>query len=399
VLAALGIGAWASAAGAAPTTIDSRGTILVDGVKTFPIGLSRPAALGATTPWGTDALTEVASAGVTLFKVDPLGGRWTAEALADAEAWNAAAAARGAQTWINLRELTHAVPDTSEDAMLKAVVAALADDPGLGAWKGADEPWWIGVGPDRLRHSYAMTKAIDPGHVWITIQAPRGNPWDLAPYSAVTDVHGVDIYPVDYKVPDPRLHAVGKWTRTIRSVTPNQAIFMTLQICFSGSDDPSGSGAFVMPTRLQERYMIYDAIINGARGLFFMGGHYRECLSGTDVEAGWNWTFWNTVLKPLIMEIGPRSALYPALLAPGTDRALWTNDATTQLRSRRLGTRDLWVIAARHGSGTKRVTIRGLPRSVRSGIVYTERRRIAVRNGAFTDTFGRWAVHVYRFRR
>ena len=392
-------GVSATAATAAPTTTDSRGTILVNGVKTFPIGLSRPPALDGATPWGTHALTEVTSAGVTLLRVDPRGGSWSPEALADARAWNAAAAARGAHTWVNLRELTTASPESREEEMLKDVVGTLKDDQGFGMWKGADEPWWMGVGPERLQHAYATAKALDPEHAWVTIQAPRGRPWDLAPYSSLTDLHGVDIYPVDYRFPDPQLHAVGKWTRTIRSVTPKQGVFMTLQICFSGSDDPAGSGAYVLPTKRQQRYMIYDAIINGARALNFFGGHYRECLSGADVEAGWNWTFWNTVLRGLVLEIGPRSAFYPALLTPGTDRPLWASDATTQLRSRQVGTRDLWVIAARHGAGTKRVTIRGLPRSLRSGTVYTERRSVRVRNGSFTDTFGRWAVHVYRFRR
>ena len=398
-LAALLVGLSAPAAGAAPTAIDPRGTILVNGMKTFPIGLSRPPALDAATPWGTNALTEVTSAGVTLLRVDPRDGRWSAEAVADARRWNEAAAARGVSTWVNLRELTTVTPGSEEEALLKEVVGSLKNDPGFGMWKGVDEPWWMGVGPERLQHPYATTKALDPDHPWVTIQAPRGYPWDLAPYSFVTDLHGVDIYPVDYRFPDPRLHAVGKWTRTIRSVTRNQAVFMTLQICFSGSDDPSGSGAYVLPTKRQQRYMVYDAIINGARALNFFGGNYRECLSGADVEAGWNWTFWNTVLKSLVLEIGPRSAFYPALLVPGTDRPLWASDATTQLRSRQVGTRDLWVIAARHGSGTKRVTIRGLPRSLRTGTVYTERRSVRVRNGAFTDRFGRWAVHVYRFRR
>jgi hypothetical protein len=392
-------GAGAAPASAGPTTLDGKGTILVDGVKTFPIALSRPPALDARTPWGTDAVSEVTRAGVTLLRVDPLNARWSREAIADARAWNAAAAARGVHTWTNLRELTTAFPETPEDALLREVVTALKDDPGLGMWRGADEPWWVGTGPERLHHPYATAKAIDPRHLWVTIQAPRGNPWDLAPYSAVTDLHGVDIYPVDYRFPDPRLHEVGRWTRTIRSVTPNEAVFMTLQICFSGSDDPAGSGAYVMPTRRQERYMVYDAIINGARALNFFGGHYRECLSGADVEAGWNWTFWTTVLKGLIREIGPRSSLYPALLAPGTDLPVWASDRTTQLRSRQVGRRDVWVIAARHGAGTRRVTIRGLPRGIRGGTVYTEGRRIAVKKGAFTDTFGRWAVHVYRFRR
>jgi hypothetical protein len=43
-------------------------------------------------------------------------------------------------------------------------------------WKGADEPWWTGQGPEWLQHAYASTETIDPGHLWVTIQAPREVP-------------------------------------------------------------------------------------------------------------------------------------------------------------------------------------------------------------------------------
>ena len=237
---------------------------------------------------------------------------------------------------------------------------------------------------------------LDREHDWVTIQAPRGQSTDLAPYSGVTDVHGVDVYPVTLRATDPNLHDVGSWTSTMASITPSHSVWTTLQICASGSYDTS-TGEFVLPTRAQERYMIYDAIINGARMLAFFGGNNPRCWNAADADHAWSWTFWNTVLKGLIGEINAISPLAPALVNVGTTQALHSSDATTQVISRAGNTNDLWVMAARGGTGTASVTIDGIPPTVTSGTVYTEGRSVSVANGSFTDTFDRWGVHVYHF--
>ena len=61
--------------------------------------------------------------------------------------------------------------------------------------------------------------------------------------------------------------------------------------------------------------MAYQAIVNGARGLVFFGGHLTEVCTPDDAMAGWNWTFWRQVLRPVIHELSS-SDLQPALLAP-----------------------------------------------------------------------------------
>ena len=370
----------------------------MDGAEAFPICLSLPPPLGGLTPAGADALDEVVDAGITLLRVDPAHGKWTDAALEDAENWNAAAGARGVHTWIGLGDLGHARPGTPEDARLQEVVTTLKDSPSLGLWKGQDEPYLTGWSVPQLQHAHDTTKAIDPDHLFVIIEAPRGTAADLAPYSSVCDGHGVDIYPVRFGNRDPDLHQVGRWTRTVRSITPARAVFTTLQICFSGSDDPAGSGGFVLPTHRQARYMAYDAILNGTRGLLFFGGHISHCLDSADAALGWNWTFWNDVLKSLVAEIGPRGSLHPALLVPGSGPELRTNDPTTEIRSRRVGADGIWVMTARSGHGTEDVTISGLPDSITTGTHYRSKRPVTVRAGAFTDTFSRWDVHVYHFR-
>ena len=384
--------------GAATTSYDSRGVVHVDGEPTFPIALLRPPAPEAWTPWGTNAWDELARHGVTLFAAGPFGADWTDEALVDAARWNEAAAARGVHTWVNLRELARAQPETPADARLRQVLETLRDDPGLALWKGADEPWLSRWPPSLLAHAYATQRALDPTRLSLLIQAARGTADDLRPYTAVGDLMNIDVYPVKLKVADPNLHGVGRWTSLLREATPSRAVTTTVGICFSGSFDKAGSGVYVVPSAAQMRYMAYDAIMNGARGLVFFGGSNPRCLEPADAALGWNWTYWSGVLRRLVRELGPRGPINPALVRWEPGPRVRSDDWGTQLLSRRVGN-EIWIFAARHTRGEKRVTIRGLPRTLGRGWVYREGRRIDVRAGALTDTFARWDVHVYRFRK
>ena len=143
--------------------------------------------------------------------------------------------------------------------------------------------------------------------------------------------------------------------------------------------------------------MAYDAIINGARGLLFYGGHNPHCYRAQDRALGWNWTFWSQVLKPLLSEIGPRGRVYPALLAVGTGLGMTTSDPTTQILSRVVGNQ-IWVIAARWGADTRLVSMRGLPKDIGFGY-RLDGKKVTVHDGAFSDTFRHNRAHVYRFIR
>jgi hypothetical protein len=401
---------FAANAGATTTTFDANGTVLLNGAKVFPLVLAKGPPRTGTTPTGANALSEVVGAGVTFFKVGPGTTTWTSADITDVNEWDRAVAARGAYTWINLNTLSQATPGSTTDSLLRQVVTTLLADPGsagIGMWKGAEEPWWGKIVPSALQFSYCRVTSrgspgwcggepwLDQNHLSVAIEAPRGTVSDLSPYSSVTDVHGVDDYPVTLAAgTNPNLHQVGLWTSTISAATPSHSIWTTLQVCASGSYDANGN--YVLPSVLQERYMIYDAILNGARSLAFFGGTTVECMNATDKSYGWNWTFWNTVLKGLVQEINAGSPLAPALVSPASTQTLTSNDSTTQVISRQGSTAsDLWVIAARSGSGSQNVTISGLPAAVTSGSVYTENRSVPVSNGTLTDTFGQWGVHVY----
>jgi hypothetical protein len=401
----------AGAARAATTSFDRTRTILFNGEPTFPLVLSPGPPLGQETPWGTDGLAETASAGINVYRTGT-GGIWSDGDIRSALAWDRAAAALHAYTWPNLGGYALALPGSPEDEGLTQVVDTLTNDPSGSAiafWKGRDEPWYSDIVPSALQFAFCRVTSrgdpswcageapLDPSQLWVTIEAPRGTAADLAPYSSVTDVHGVDVYPVTLRHTPPDLHRVGTWTSTLASITPLAPVWTTIQICSSGSNDKT-TGNYILPTFQQERYMAYDAILNGAKALTFYGGNIAGCFSGSDATYGWNWNFWQSVLEPLVQQLSASSRLAPALVNHARTPRVTTRGSGSETMLRE-GTSvdDLWLIAARNGAGTRTVTFKGLPRWTHRGSVYTENRTVTASAGSFKDRFSQWDVHVYHF--
>jgi hypothetical protein len=412
VATAAALALLAGAARPATTTFDRRGTLHFNGTPTFPIVLSPGPSLGSTTPWGTNGLAETVAAGVNMFRTG-VGGVWSANDLKTALAWDRATAALHAFTWPNLGGYSLALPGSTLDAGLAHVVDTLTNDPSgsaIAMWKGRDEPFWSDIAPSALQFAYCRVTSrgdpswcdgevpLDPSQLWVTIEAPRGTSADLAPYSSVTDVHGVDIYPVTLAHPDPDLRRVGRWTAALVDATPLGPVWTTLQICASGSYSKTTAGLFTVPTYQQERFMAYDAILNGAKALTFYGGSNPGCFSGSDSQYGWNWSYWQSVLKPLVQQLSASSPFAPALVNTASTPQV-TTGATDMETSVRQGTSvdDLWLIAASSGDLTRKVVFKGLPKWAHRASVYTEHRLVTATDGSFHDRFSQWDVHVYHF--
>lgn len=402
------------------TTVDpATGDLRVGGRRVFPIGLSDPPPVDSTAPSGRPAWAEIASAGVTFGRNYTV---WTsagaAEQLIAVEQELAAAAEHGLQLWLALAGVDN---DLSRRALLDKIVNAVKGHPGLGAWKGADEPAHGHVPAAGCRAVYRHLKSLDPNHPVVLIEAPRGpsrvaggrdTPLTTAavrPYAAACDIHGVDIYPVSKP---PGLHAggppvntdisvVGDMTRIVARASPRKPVWTTLQIAWSGSIPPH---PIVFPTLPQARFMAYDAIVAGARGLSFFGGQITAAMTAADRRRGWNWTYWRRVLLPLLQELTD-SPHRQALTAPLSSRTIRASASDVELSAREAGG-FLYVIAVRRSPrSTEQVRFTGLPAAVRSGTVLAHpggnpTRRVTASGGAFTDPspFAPHNARVYRFR-
>jgi hypothetical protein len=411
--------------------IDSTGCIVIDGKKVFPIGLSEAPPPSGKTPDGTDAWAEVARAGANFVRS---GFRVWSLAQIDSQIATErglmdAAAAHGMYCWPRLGNAGDLPPATGgqpsvPEQLLVRIANGLKTHPALGAYKGVDEPAWGGVAPAGLTRARTKLRTIDPDHPVVITQAPLGSVASLVPYRPAFDITGADIYPVAFPpgqhsdLPNKDISVVGDVTKKMVDAAGGKPVWMTLQIAWSGITPNQQRPALVprFPALQEERFMAYQAIVDGARGLVFFGGQLTQVMRPRDAQLGWNWTFWELVLRPLLIELTSPSIL-PALIAPVAQAAVTASAADLELTARRSGN-FLYVIAVRRGGTTSRVTFSGLPPKQGGGQLAVGQvmfeyaqdplpppiqpdrqqfRYVQVQNGSFKDWLGPHDVHVYRF--
>ena len=325
------------------TSVDaSTGNLIVSGKRIFPIGLSDPPPVNGVAPDSREpAWAEIASAGVSFVRNYTV---WTnagaAEQLLSVAQQLDAASKHGLQLWLALAGIDH---DLS-----RRVAARLASSTRSRAIPGSvpgREPTSrrtaVSRSPDWSRCTSTSERSIpiirscssrlrEDRHALRTGHDTPLTAAAVAPYAAACDIHGVDIYPVS-KPPGEHaggppvntdISVVGDMTSIIARATRRKAIWMTLQISWSGVFPPH---PVVLPTLQQARFMAYDAIVAGARGLFFFGGQFKQVMNAADRRRGWNWTYWRT---------------RPAPAAPGADeRRPLTGPDRTHLEPCRQGER------------------------------------------------------------
>jgi len=390
---------------ASQVTIDSGQVLVIDGKKVFPIGFTMPPPPDGKAPNGKNAIEELHDAGATFLRTGVMGGPWNDEAIAQEKRFQDAAAKYRMHCWVFLRELGSMEENAPRrEAMLRKVVATFRDHPGMGVWKGEDEPEWGKKPVPPLVRTREIIRELDTNHPVAVTHAPRGTVESLRRYNATADITGADIYPIGYPPgghsleTNKEISMVGDYTRRMMEVADGKMpVWMILQIAWSGVIKTNKTLRF--PTFPEERFMVYEAIINGARGLMFFGGHLPQAMNERDKELGWNWTFWHRVLRPVIEEIGEKSPLYPALLAPDSKLPIKCSSSDMEFCVREVGD-SVFVLACKRGEATQLVEFSGLPASAAGGeMMFEAPRRVQIGNGRFSDWFAPYEVHIYRFAR
>jgi hypothetical protein len=386
-------------------TVTADNILVINGRKVFPIGFSPGPPNNSQIPTGGDALQELRDAGALLFRMSQTTD-WDSTVISNQTAALDWANQHGMFCWVNLRELSKfAAGDTTTEAALRNIVDTFRNHPALGLWKNFDEAWWGGVSVADLQRGYAVIKQEDTNHPIVQTHAPRGTLQDLQPYNVAADILALDIYPVGYPpgtdslLTNKEISMVGDWTDFLGQVANGQKeTWMIEQIGWSGVTPPSKTLRF--PTFQQERFMAYEAIIRGARGLMFFGGNIAATLTPQDAALGWNWTFWNDVLKPVVKQLGDNSLLAGALVT--TNSTLPITMSGTTFPDVEFCVREvppyLYLLACKREGATIQVTFSGLPTWATTGeLLYESPRIVSVAGGQFTDWFGPFEVHAYRF--
>lgn len=398
--------AAAASDGVQHVQLGADGRFFVNGAAVFPIGYTSGPILGGLAPNGRDGLAELKREGYVfqLWYCPP--NKWGPEKEAELDKLVAHSQIEGTRLVISIHDLQAIKPgEEAKIGELRRVVTKYRDSPAVLFWKGEDEPQWSHFPPQDLAIYYRTVHELDPNHpIWIT-QAPRGTVDDLRPYNPFYDIGAIDIYPVSYPpgthsgIANKNLSVVGDYTKIIAEATEHKKpLMMILQICWSGVTKPGKTLRF--PTLAEERYMTYQAIINGAHGLVYFGGNVRACWNDQDTAYGWNWSFYERALRPVLDELRPDSPLYPALIAPNSSLPLRAEGVSGLEYTTRESGDFIYVMAAKREGDTVEAAFTGLPPNVTHGdVLFEAPRTITVQAGRFTDWFGPNEVHVYRFRR
>ncbi len=378
--------------------IDQDNNFILNGRPFFPLGMNPGPEPDTLWRDGTSAWAELARGGINFFRTCHHHSTWTADDEQVFIQQMQKAEQYGLYGYVALRDLSVPLPEYPDrEINLRRVISTYKDGPVL-FWKDADEPCWGGVSIPGLIDGYNIIKELDPDHPVLMNHAPRNEVDELRQYCVACDSTGCDIYPVSIpmgknsRLPNTEISVVGDYTLRMRDVVYDQKpIVMVLQITWSGVLPPY---EMIRPTFYQQRYMTYQAIIDGAKGLAWFGS--LTGLNEEDAPYGWNWTYWVDVIKPLLEEIKAGSELNRVICAPTHDPVLGVAGASDVEYLARLLDGRLYLLGSKRESATANVSFSGLPANAEAEALFENRAPLSITNGTLTDSYDADAIHVYR---
>lgn len=265
---------------------NNAGFIIKDGKPLFPIGCYE-------LPKDDAELGRMARAGINLVRC---GSRSDLDRVASV----------GMSGWIVVP-----MQQGSSDAV-REKIESVVTHPALAVWEGPDEvvhnftAWsglyrtkkiyksrdaWAKQSPEAAAYSEQQARQIIPKlheaaelirtldqnkhQIWIN-EAAKSDLKFVRQYIGHIDITGCDIYPVKESSRD--VIEVGDATERWKKVGRNEKpVWMVLQ-AFSWSElgDYYGHKIVVYPSFTESRFMAYDAIVHGARGILYWGSHYLK---------------------------------------------------------------------------------------------------------------------------
>lgn len=275
--------ALAALAAGEPARVDSDGMLLLNGKRTFVLGLYQ-------LPQGTAPWRRAADAGFHVVHADP-----KPDQLAQARAHNM-------HVWLTVGSKRK----PEDEARIRKFVEQWKQHPEVLFWETEDEPSFVWkkprevrISPEIIRETYRLVKSADPARPLYLNHSPTNLVSTLARYNPGGDFLATDIYPVithgireQYALwPDGQqgdllnstISQVGAYTDKMRQVAgPARGVWMVLQgfaweMLREKDRDPR---MIRYPTMAETRFMALQAIVHGATGLLWWGLYRTPPESG-----------------------------------------------------------------------------------------------------------------------
>ena len=372
------------------SSLDKDNTLMVDDKRFFSIGIYY-------IPKSQEPFKELAEAGFNLVRCD-------------SEDQLDKAHEHGLKVWVSLGDRLDLSKETKQrEQYIKSRVAELKDHPALLAWESMDEPAWTWKKPWEVRASaeglaqgHKLVKELDPDHLlWIN-HAPRNTTKTLAKFSQNTDILACDVYPVISKdidadktyammpngkqtdLANQTISCVGEYVDKMKiSAGKDRATWLVLQ-GFAWDDK-------LFPTYEETKFMAYNAIIHGVKGILYWGTQAMP-------QPSEHWTDFKKVIREL-GDLSPVFALpdVPCTLSLDYEEMGFSIDSGVEYLVKDYeGTK--YMITANTSIGTAKVTFSDIPFPAKMAEVIFENRACEISDNAFMDSFKPYEVHVYKLK-
>jgi hypothetical protein len=250
---------------ASRVTVREDQTILLNGAPFFPIGLY----------YAQDEIADVTGAGLSKLRAmgfNTISFRAETQNTDELDRiWDA-----GLHVWYRPPGALH-----TDYHQLKEVVSKFAAHPALLFWEMDDEPVFNEVSFSQVAVGCKIVRSIDPYHPILCNQwmSALDQAEEMIRWARLADVYGFSMYPVPLWRWGKRMslvesgwpHAisvVGKQTDLWRSYAPGKPIIPVLQ-AWAWNCLEDAEAAF--PTYAESRFMAYQGVIHGAKGLHHYG--------------------------------------------------------------------------------------------------------------------------------
>jgi hypothetical protein len=320
----------------------------------------------------------------------------------------------GLMTWTDAGTLDLEEPESSAQAIVQRV-NAVKNHPSLAFLETTDEPaWtWMKAGPrvpaEALVKAYPLIKQTDPNHLLYTNHAPTNLESTLKAYNDGTDIVAVDIYPVNPGGLKPQyalfedgyqgdlnniyISQVGEYADKMRRVAgPHRPVIMVLQ-AFAWEmllDEAERRPEKIrFPTYEESRFMAFQSLIHGANGIIYWGSYYTPQPSDC-------WDGINRVVREIADLSGPlterRTNLPIGITYHEMGRSV--DDGIQWLAKEHEGR--FYLFTCNADKNPCKATLAGFG-EWQSCEVVNESRSLPLVDGAMTDSWKPFDVHVYRF--
>ena len=338
--------------------------LLINGKPFFPIGL-----------WPAGHLGEIAAAGFNWVKYGNPDARILSAYRASLKKLEKYGLRAGTELYI-YTELNNAKEAADS---IKRGIANVRDNATFLGWY-VDECVLAGLSPDYAKTLRDALIAGDPHHLLWTSHAPRNTIDEIAAWNRYMDLTWCNIYPypdvLHSDLPNRTIGVVGDETiKQRKTVKDRKPVWMNLQ-GFIWEGRPA-------PTWQATRFMAYDAIINGAKGVIWYNTHQIP-------RPG---PFWSSIKRTAGQLRDISAVLVSPDLTPDLNIEGAKPDQIRYLCKKHEG--GIYLLMENRSNEDLAVTVSGIPADRDALRVIFEDRTVPLSDGTLRDNFAAFDVHVY----